>query len=75
MSPFEPLQLPNGVRIPNRIAKAAMEENMADAEQGPSPQLMRLYQAWAEGGAGLILSGNVMRGQASLQHNVLAGSS
>jgi len=60
MSPFEPLQLPNGVRIPNRIAKAAMEENMADAEQGPSPQLMRLYQAWAEGGTGLILSGNVM---------------
>lgn len=60
MSPFSPLTLPNGVVIPNRIAKAAMEENMADATQGPSDALIRLYQAWGDGGAGLILSGNVM---------------
>ncbi|MEO4046050.1 NADH:flavin oxidoreductase/NADH oxidase family protein [Pseudomonas sp. CAU 1711] len=60
MSPFQPLQLPNGSQIPNRIAKAAMEENMADAEQAPSAALLRLYQAWAEGGAGLLLTGNVM---------------
>lgn len=60
MSPFQPLQLPNGSEIPNRLAKAAMEENLADAEQGPSAELLRLYQAWADGGAGLLLSGNVM---------------
>lgn len=60
MSPFEPLRLPNGAIVPNRIAKAAMEENMADAGHGPSARLMRLYQAWADGGAGLILTGNVM---------------
>ena len=60
MDVFSPLTLPNGSIIPNRIAKAAMEENMADAEHAPSAQLMRLYQAWAEGGAGLIISGNVM---------------
>ncbi|MEX6504175.1 NADH:flavin oxidoreductase/NADH oxidase family protein [Pseudomonas zhanjiangensis] len=60
MSPFQPLQLPNGTTIPNRIAKAAMEENLADAEQGPSAELRRLYQRWADGGAGLLLSGNVM---------------
>jgi 2,4-dienoyl-CoA reductase-like NADH-dependent reductase (Old Yellow Enzyme family) len=60
MDLFSPLTLPNGSVIPNRIAKAAMEENMADAEHAPSAQLMRLYQAWAEGGAGLIISGNVM---------------
>lgn len=60
MSAFEALQLPNGSVIPNRIAKAAMEENMADASQGPSAELLRLYQAWAEGGAGLLLTGNVM---------------
>ena len=29
MNVFEPLQLPNVARIPNRLAKAAMEENMA----------------------------------------------
>ncbi|MDP3816350.1 NADH:flavin oxidoreductase/NADH oxidase family protein [Pseudomonas sp.] len=60
MSLFQPLQLPNGTLIPNRIAKAAMEENMADAQQAPSAELLRLYQSWAEGEAGLLLSGNVM---------------
>lgn len=60
MSIFNPLTLPNGTSIPNRIAKAAMEENMADLNQAPSEALMRLYKAWAEGGAGLIITGNVM---------------
>ena len=60
MNVFDPLQLPNGSLIPNRLAKAAMEENMADQNQAPSESLIRLYQAWAEGGAGLLISGNVM---------------
>ncbi|WP_082070085.1 NADH:flavin oxidoreductase/NADH oxidase family protein [Bradyrhizobium sp. LTSP885] len=60
MSPFESLTLPNGTIVPNRIAKAAMEENMADAEHLPSAELLRLYQAWADGGVGLIITGNVM---------------
>jgi 2,4-dienoyl-CoA reductase-like NADH-dependent reductase (Old Yellow Enzyme family) len=60
MNVFDPLTLPNGASIPNRIAKAAMEENMADANHAPSEQLMRLYQAWADGGAGLLITGNVM---------------
>jgi len=57
---FTPLTLPNGQTIPNRLAKAAMEENMADADQAPSDQLLRLYRQWADGEAGLILTGNVM---------------
>ncbi|MFK8331764.1 NADH:flavin oxidoreductase/NADH oxidase family protein [Pseudomonas sp. BJa5] len=60
MNLFDTLMLPNGGVIANRLAKAAMEENMADADQAPSAELMRLYQAWAEGGAGLLISGNVM---------------
>ncbi|MGE8502500.1 MAG: NADH:flavin oxidoreductase/NADH oxidase family protein [Pseudomonas sp.] len=60
MNLFDPLALPNGSTLPNRLAKAAMEENMADADHAPSTQLIRLYQAWAEGGAGLLISGNVM---------------
>ncbi len=60
MSPFDPLTLPNGAVVPNRIAKASMEENMSDAGLGPSAELKRLYGAWAGGGSGLILSGNVM---------------
>ena len=60
MNLFTPLTLPNGTSLPNRIAKAAMEENMCDANHAPSAALLRLYQAWADGGAGLILTGNVM---------------
>jgi 2,4-dienoyl-CoA reductase-like NADH-dependent reductase (Old Yellow Enzyme family) len=55
-----PLALPNGAVVPNRIGKAAMEENMADAGQLPGPALRALYAAWARGGAGLIITGNVM---------------
>ncbi|QJP95914.1 NADH:flavin oxidoreductase/NADH oxidase family protein [Pseudomonas fluorescens] len=60
MSPFQILKLPNGQTVGNRIAKAAMEENLADRDQAPSRELFRLYQAWADGGAGLLLTGNVM---------------
>lgn len=60
MNIFDKLMLPNGSSIPNRLAKAAMEENMADLEHAPSKHLMRLYQAWADGGVGLIITGNVM---------------
>ncbi len=60
MSLFSPLNLPNGAIVPNRIAKAAMEENMADEDHAPSAELLRLYRAWAEGEAGLIITGNVM---------------
>ncbi|MEX5624817.1 hypothetical protein ABFV62_32345, partial [Pseudomonas syringae] len=36
MNVFDTLILPNGSTIKNRIAKAAMEEHMADADQAPS---------------------------------------
>ncbi len=57
---FSPLTLPNGSLLPNRLAKAAMEENMAEAGQLPGAALHALYRVWAQGGAGLIITGNVM---------------
>jgi 2,4-dienoyl-CoA reductase-like NADH-dependent reductase (Old Yellow Enzyme family) len=57
---FAPLLLPNGTTIPNRLAKAAMEENMSDPGQLPGDRLLCLYAAWAQGSAGLIITGNVM---------------
>ena len=57
---YEPLELPGGQTIPNRIAKAAMEENMADDSHLPGEALLRLYRQWSRGGAGLLLTGNVM---------------
>ena len=35
MNPFTPLTLPNGSQLINRLAKAAMEENMADYDHAP----------------------------------------
>ena len=60
MTLFQPLTLPNGSVLPNRLAKAAMEENMADPNNAPSQALFNLYQAWSNGGVGLIITGNVM---------------
>jgi 2,4-dienoyl-CoA reductase-like NADH-dependent reductase (Old Yellow Enzyme family) len=59
---FSPATLPNGTVLKNRIVKAAMEECLANVPEynGPSPQLMKLYETWGQGGAGLILSGHIM---------------
>lgn len=58
---FAPLTLPNGSKLNNRLCKAAMEENLAvQPGQHPGEKLFNLYLQWAEGGVGLILSGNVM---------------
>lgn len=55
-----PLPLPCGVVLPNRLAKAAMTEGLADAELRATPRLATLYRRWSEGGAGLLITGNVM---------------
>lgn len=57
---FVPFSLPNGQVLPNRLAKAAMEENMAAHGQLPGEALLRLYRCWSQGGVGLIITGNVM---------------
>ncbi|WP_329082693.1 NADH:flavin oxidoreductase/NADH oxidase family protein [Streptosporangium sp. NBC_01469] len=55
-----PLALAHGQPLPNRIAKPAMEEFLADEEGLPSETMVRLYQRWAAGGAGLLITGHVM---------------
>jgi 2,4-dienoyl-CoA reductase-like NADH-dependent reductase (Old Yellow Enzyme family) len=57
---FTSFTLPNGQVLKNRLVKAAMEENLATSEHLPGNELRSLYNAWAEGGVGLILTGNVM---------------
>ena len=42
------------------MAKAAMEEGMAGDAQLPDERLISLYRCWADGGAGLLITGNVM---------------
>ena len=55
----DPLELPCGATLPNRIAKAAMTEGLATPDGVPTPQLCRLYGMWSDGGAGMLLSGNI----------------
>ncbi|MER5793612.1 NADH:flavin oxidoreductase/NADH oxidase family protein [Streptomyces sp. NPDC001980] len=57
---FTPLSLRSGHVLNNRIAKAAMEENMAGDGQLPDKELFGLYRRWAAGGTGLLITGNVM---------------
>jgi 2,4-dienoyl-CoA reductase-like NADH-dependent reductase (Old Yellow Enzyme family) len=55
-----PLRLPCGATLPNRIAKASMTEALADGRDWATDRHVRVYRRWAEGGAGLLLTGNVM---------------
>ncbi|MGI9247085.1 MAG: NADH:flavin oxidoreductase/NADH oxidase family protein [Steroidobacteraceae bacterium] len=55
----QPFLLPCGATLPNRLAKAAMTEGMADPLLRATPAHATLYRAWGQGGAGLLLTGNV----------------
>lgn len=57
---FSPLTLRSGAVLDNRIAKAAMEENLAGEGQLPDGRLVELYRRWSTGGASLLITGNVM---------------
>ncbi|TLF77451.1 NADH:flavin oxidoreductase/NADH oxidase family protein [Nocardia cyriacigeorgica] len=57
---YSPLRLRSGQVLRNRIAKAAMEEGMASKGQLPDKRLISLYRRWGAGGAGLLITGNVM---------------
>lgn len=54
-----PMQLPCGVTLKNRIAKSALTEGLSDGYNHATVAHDRLYRKWAEGGAGLIVTGNV----------------
>ena len=56
----DPLKLPCGVSLPNRICKAAMTEGLGDEMNRATERHVELYRRWAEGGAGLLLTGNVL---------------
>ena len=55
----QPLTLPCGAVIPNRLCKAAMTEGLAHPDGTASKELERLYGIWSDGGSGILLSGNI----------------
>lgn len=56
----DPLELRCGIVVRNRLAKAAMSDQLGDLTGAPTSRHARLYGRWALGGAGLVISGNVM---------------
>ena len=54
------ISLPCGAVLSNRFAKAAMTEGLAGRLGVPGEELCRLYEIWSDGGAGMLLSGNIM---------------
>ena len=56
---FQPLELPCGVVLKNRIIKSAMSDSLGDGHGNPTDAQIRLYQRWAEGGIAASIIGEV----------------
>ncbi len=70
---FQSFAFKNGQTAKNRFFKSAMEEQLAKHNR-PTEQLVRLYDTWAKGGAGVLVTGNVMvadNGKGSINDVVL----
>lgn len=55
-----PLTLTNGQIIKNRLFKSAMSEQLGTLSHDPSEGLVAVYEQWAAGGCGVLISGNIM---------------
>ncbi|MBK7547983.1 MAG: NADH:flavin oxidoreductase/NADH oxidase family protein [Rhodoferax sp.] len=56
----QPLRLPNGNVLRNRLAKSSMSETLGTYGNHATPKLVELYRRWASSGIGLMFTGNVM---------------
>ena len=56
----ESLRLPCGHEVKNRFFKSAMSEVLGTIDHQVSKELVGLYRQWALGGAGVLITGNVM---------------
>ncbi len=61
-----PFQLGNKATIRNRFFKSAASEQLGDRNRNPKQGLATLYRTWAEGGSGLVMTGNVMVDRSAL---------
>jgi len=52
--------LPSGRNLKNRFFKSAMSEQLANVVHDPTPELCQLYRTWSDGGAAVLVTGNVM---------------
>ncbi len=54
-----PIELPCGAVLKNRLAKSAMSDSLADGKGNPTEAQIRLYERWAQGGTALSFIGEV----------------
>ena len=54
------IKLPCGAVLANRIAKAAMTEGLSGGDNHANARFVELYRRWGEGGAALLITGNVL---------------
>ncbi|MUL67760.1 NADH:flavin oxidoreductase [Mycobacterium sp. CBMA 234] len=57
---YQSVELPCGVMLSNRIVKAGMSEQLAARDGRVTDDLLNLYATWTRGGAGLLITGNVV---------------
>ncbi|WP_235871435.1 tRNA-dihydrouridine synthase [Shimia sediminis] len=55
----QPLDLPCGGQLKNRLVKSAMSDSLGDGEGNPTAEQARLYERWAMGGVALSVIGEV----------------
>ena len=63
----DPLALPCGAILSNRLAKSAMTEGLADPHGRATRRHQELYGRWARSGAGLLITGNVQVDRGALE--------
>ena len=55
----QPLVLPCGAIVKNRVIKSCMSDSLGDGRGVPTAAQVRLYERWAQGGVGLSCIGEV----------------
>lgn len=56
----DPLILPCGATLPNRLVKAAMSEGLGTRDNRVTSGLVQVYKRWGAGGIGMNITGNIM---------------
>jgi len=56
---YQPIELPCGAVLSNRLAKSAMSDSLGDGCGDPTDAQIRLYERWAEGGVAASIVGEV----------------
>jgi len=64
----QPLKLPCGTVLKNRLIKSAMSEALGDEHSNPTDGLINLFGRWSKGGAALLITGNTPVDRWHLEH-------